>query len=255
MDSSESGYSRRAFLGTTLAGAAFERQTASAADARSGIDLRQLIARADLTYDKPVARSEEGIPIGNGRMGTLVWTTPTELRFQINRADVYANNSSSNSFFERNTDYCGGCGFVEIDFGAAGDEPFPAAGFPQHLSVYDGLLNIQGKGVTVSLLAWPAGDVMAIEIEDHRTDAPPVDVNLRMLRYASQYFGGKLEEFAREHIVTVQTRSHTAASQLLIEGDRILLTQEFREGEYYDKSAVAIGIVGTKGRPRIANET
>jgi len=28
------------------------------------------------------------MPVGNGRMGSLVWTTPTALRFQINRVDV-----------------------------------------------------------------------------------------------------------------------------------------------------------------------
>ena len=40
-------------------------------------DLGQLVSRADLDYDTPARRSEEGMPIGNGRMGSLVWTTPT----------------------------------------------------------------------------------------------------------------------------------------------------------------------------------
>lgn len=50
--------------------------------------LRQRISRSDLVYPRPVTRSEEGIPIGNGRMGTLVWTTTTKLRMQLNRVDV-----------------------------------------------------------------------------------------------------------------------------------------------------------------------
>jgi hypothetical protein len=40
------------------------------------INYEELVSRASLTYDKPVNRSEEGLPIGNGRMGSLVWTTP-----------------------------------------------------------------------------------------------------------------------------------------------------------------------------------
>ncbi len=48
-------------------------------------------------------------------MGTLVWTTPSQIRFQINRVNVYPNNYS-NSFFERNNDYCGGCAYIEIEF-------------------------------------------------------------------------------------------------------------------------------------------
>ena len=103
-----SNYSRRAFLGTGLAAAVAAQDSGAEAP-----DLRKLIAASDLIYDKPVPRSEEGMPVGNGRMGSLVWTTASELRFQINRPDVYANNCASNSFFERHNDYCGGCGFVE----------------------------------------------------------------------------------------------------------------------------------------------
>ena len=71
---------RRTFLATSVA--------ASTSAAQSGDDeLRRLISDADLVYNKPVPRSEEGMPIGNGRMGTLVWTTPESVRMQINRAD------------------------------------------------------------------------------------------------------------------------------------------------------------------------
>src|SRR4051794_2296863 len=55
-------------------------------------DRARLLARADLVYDSPAPRSEEGIPIGNGRMGSLVWTTPNAIRLQINRVDVYGND-------------------------------------------------------------------------------------------------------------------------------------------------------------------
>lgn len=65
------------------------------------LNYRKLLERADLSYDRPAARSEEGIPVGNGRMGSLVWTVPDALKFQINRVDVYGNDSYTNSFFER----------------------------------------------------------------------------------------------------------------------------------------------------------
>ncbi|TFG44838.1 MAG: hypothetical protein E4H40_08970, partial [Candidatus Brocadiia bacterium] len=65
------------------------------------VDYQKLISRSDLKYNKQVARSEEGLPVGNGRMGTLVWTTPSSLKFQINRVDVYANNRNTNSFNKR----------------------------------------------------------------------------------------------------------------------------------------------------------
>jgi hypothetical protein len=219
------------------------------------VNYRKLLARADLIYDRPPARSEEGIPVGNGRMGSLVWTTPDALKFQINRVDVYGNDSYTSSFFERHSDYCGGCGFVDIEFGDLGEDVFPTAGFVQRLSVYDGLLELSGKGVTARVLAWPEKDVMAVEIDDRRAAPEPVKINLRMLRFASQYFGQELEKFAANHTVAVQTRQHRADSQLIIQGDKIILTQEFREGDYVNRSAVAIGVTGRGAKPKFVNET
>jgi hypothetical protein len=223
---------RRTFLVSTVAASA-------AASPQPGDDgLRSLISDADLVYTQPVPRSEEGMPIGNGRMGTLVWTTPQSVRMQINRVDVYANDSYTNSFFERHNDYCGGCALVDIDFGR---EIFPESAFVQSLSVYDGLLKVN----SVEAVAWPEQDVIAFQVQ------APAEIGLRMLRAENKYYGGQLENMVRDHVVTVQTRSHTAASRLEIRGDCIVLTQEFREGNYCCKSAVAVG----KGRPRIANET
>src|SRR3954453_15536187 len=247
---SGSEISRRSLLLAPVAGALAQSTPTSTPD----VDFRVLISRADLAYEKPVERSEEGMPVGNGRMGSLVWTTPQQLRFQINRADVYANNSASTSFFERHNDYCGGCAYLDLDFGAAG-LPFPDSGFPQHLSVYDGALNIDGNDVSAQIFGWPARDVIAISLTDRRAAAPPVSATLRMLRYETKYFGGDLEKFARDHVVTVEKINHRAASRLVTQDGRIALTQEFREGEYCCKSAVAISVVGRKALPRIVNET
>ncbi|HVY94711.1 MAG TPA: hypothetical protein VHA14_18240, partial [Bryobacteraceae bacterium] len=246
--------SRRTFMAAAgLAPAALA--AANSAAPLTDVNFRKLISAADLVYDKPAPRSEEGIPIGNGRMGSLVWTTPTALHLQINRVDVYANDCTTNSFFERHNDYCGGCGYIDLDFGGEADEPFPESGFGQHLSVYDGELAIEAKGVRLRAAATPLSDVIAISVEDSRPQREPVAIVLRMLRYQTKYFGAKLEAYARDHVVNVETFSHTAASRLLIEEERIALTQEFREGGYYCKSAIAIGVSGSQSKARFVNET
>ena len=109
------------------------------------VDYHTLVSRADLIYDKPVSRSEEGIPVGNGRMGSLVWTTPAAIRLQINRVDVFACNCATNSFSQANTDYASGCGYVDIHLVDFGDDVFAGEAFRQHLAVYDGLMTVQGK--------------------------------------------------------------------------------------------------------------
>src|ERR1035437_11972 len=139
VDSNALQHTRRGFLATGLTATAL---SAASSPAQSGgsststlldVDFQKLASRADLVYDKPASRSEEGIPVGNGRMGSLVWTTPASLRFQINRVDVYGNNSYTNSFFERNNDYCAGWGYVDIEFAGA------VVVVAQHLSVFDGM--------------------------------------------------------------------------------------------------------------------
>src|SRR5580765_7999318 len=72
-----------------------------------------LVSRADLNYATPATRSEEGMLVGNGRMGSLVWTTPSALRFQINRSEVFAEDSSTFSFPEADSDYASGCGYLD----------------------------------------------------------------------------------------------------------------------------------------------
>lgn len=199
------------------------------------VDYRKLISRADLAYDTPVERSEEGQPIGNGRMGSLVWTIPSALKFQINRVDVFGNNSASNNFYERHTDYCGGIGYVDIDFG---EEVFTTPDFHQQLSCYDGLETVTGRAVETKVLAWHEQDVMAVLVSDDRKNSGPVFTNLRMLRLPEAKKG-----------------NHSAISKINIIGDKIVLTQEFREDDYYCGSAVVIGIMGGKGNAALTTET
>jgi hypothetical protein len=217
-------------------------------------DPRAVVSQGDLHYAGPVARSEDGLPLGNGRMGSLIWTTPTALRLQINRNDVQSMNKDTTSFFERNSDYMGGCGFVDVELEGVGAPVFGPAAGAQHLSIFDGRAVLQGAGLTARLVALPDTDVFAIELDDQRPDPGPVTVNLRMLRYASQY-SGDLEARTAAHQVTVRTRQHTATSQLHVRGDTVMLSQEFQEGGHLARSALAARMVGRPAQAEFANET
>ncbi|HEX8038276.1 MAG TPA: DUF5703 domain-containing protein [Chryseosolibacter sp.] len=200
------------------------------------VDYQQLVSAASLTYDEPVTRSEEGMPVGNGTMGSLVWTTSSALRFQLNRVDVFANNSGSNNFYERHTDYCGGIGFVDVDF--LDEETFVAGNFRQHLSPYDGLVTVEGNNVKARVLAWNEEDVMAIDVEDRRLHPTPRQIKLRTLRPPISKKG-----------------NHSAISEVKVIGNKIVLTQKFSEDKYYCSSAVVIGIIGRDVGGALENET
>lgn len=214
-----------------------------------------LVSRADLDYATPARRSEEGMPVGNGRMGSLVWTTPSALHLQINRCDVFAEDSSTVSFPQADSDYAAGCGDVDINLVETGDDVFVGKSFHQNLAVYDALMTAQGKGVTARVLAWPRRDVMAVEIDDERPQPEPVCVDLRMLRYQIQRVAGRNYELATNHAVLFQTAEHTALSKLDIRDGRVLLIQQFRENEFYDSSAVALSLIGRRSKAIYLNDS
>lgn len=219
------------------------------------VDYKSLVARADLTYTKPVDRSEEGLPVGNGRMGSLAWTTPDALKFQLNRVDVFAAGCNTRAFPRAGTDYASGCGLVDIRLGDVGDNVFGAPNFRQHLSVYDGVMTARGNDVTARVMAWQEGDALVVEIDDQREPSSPVHVDLRMLRYATQWMAGQNWALTSRHAAVVLSGPHSATSRLEIRGGRIILTQEFREGSFYNASAVAIGVVGRTSKAVYYNET
>ena len=218
-------------------------------------DYQKLVSRADLYYATPVVRSAEGIPVGNGRMGSLIWTTPRALHFQINDVDLFCMGNNTLSFPKGHTDYSSGCGSVDINLVDYGADIFTGNNFNQHLSVSDGLATATGNDIQSRTLAWNDGDVIATELDDQRSHPSAVNVDLRMLRYAVDYIGGKNFELSSNHAAQIRTGLHSATSKLEIRAGRILLIQEFREGDFYSASAVAIGVVGRKSKADYYNET
>src|SRR5207344_2089649 len=93
-----------------------------AGSALLNVDYKSLVGRADLDYAAPASRSEEGMPVGNGRMGSLVWTTPSQLKFQINHVNVYGIDCETDSFPVRHTDYASTCGYLDITLVDYGDD-------------------------------------------------------------------------------------------------------------------------------------
>lgn len=219
------------------------------------IDLARLVSRANLDYDQPATRSEEGMPIGNGTMGTLVWTTPDAVHLQVNRSDVHAVSCSTYSFPHAHTDYASGCGYVDIGFVDFGDDVFSGRAFHQHLDLYNALMTVRGSGITLRIVATNTPDVFAIEVEDRREQLPPINIDLRMLRYAMQYVPHRNFELSQQHAVMVRTNAHLATSRLEIRKGRIALAQMFEEGEFYCSSAIVIGVSGRPTKARHMNES
>ena len=178
---------------------------------------------ADLIWDRPVSHPVEGSPIGNGRMGTLVWTTPDALQFQINRVDVFAvNRNAAGAHAPGATDYGGGCGWVTV---SVGGEPFQAGpDFRQHLSLHDARCTVTGDGVTASCWVSAEDDVLVVTLTDVRERPRPVEVRLAMWCDPEVRHGA--------HVAAYSFRAIAGGS---------VVVRTFREADHYCSSAVAVG--------------
>jgi len=202
----------------------------------SPVNFRALASKSDLVYNDPVKTGEEGMPVGNGVMGTLVWTTPSALRYQLNRVDVFSNDETSNNFAQRNSDYCGGVGFLDIEFPGY-DEVFTGKDFHQKLSCYEAVVTTDGRQVRTETFVWSDGDVMAIKVLDNRNNLPVV-VRLRTLRPPVTNRG-----------------DHRAISTLKAEGaNQMTLTQTFSEKDYFCRSVMAVTVSGAEAKVWQAND-
>ncbi len=206
------------------------------------VDFRALIGRADLNYARPVEHPVQGHPIGNGRTGTMVWTTPGAIHYQINRSDLFSVNKHHAGDYADPADHCCACAQVTVEVGGApfaGDSP----DFRQRLSLYEAQCEVRGGGLTVrSFVA--AGDelsestdILVVEVEDERASPQPLRLTLSMWRAQEVRTGNHLALYA------FAEDSFGAQGE---DSDRLTLTQQFTEGDHYCASAVSATADGAR---------
>jgi hypothetical protein len=185
--------------------------------------------KSELIYEQPAASPDAGHSIGNGRMGTMVWTSPEAVHLQINRADVFAVNRDHQGMPGQRgstTDYCGGIAGIVVQVGG---QPFAPGGtsFRQRLSLENAECVIEAGGLQVRCFVSADTDVLVIEVDDRRASPQPLKVLVSRLR--------KPEIIAGENIAT--STFHEVPGH-------IVLTQRFRERDYHNASALAVAAPG-----------
>ncbi len=213
------------------------------------LNRRDLVSRADLHYRGTVKRREGGFPIGDGQMGAMLFSSPSALKFALNRCDVFAANSYTNSFNRRHSDYGYGVGFVDVDFVDYGEDVF-GEDTVQHLGLYEACANVQGRGVCARVFAEAQSGALCVRVKDDRDYCGSVQVKVDMMR-PSEY----------------RVLSNLAASRLTMEKrsgqnkpDTVVLKQEFTETDertgsrYYCASALAVWAEGCDVTLRMNNE-
>ena len=194
-------------------------------------EVRQYLVDHEATTERvfDFYRFPESRPIGNGRMGTMVWTSPAAVHLQINRVDVFAvNRDHQGQPGQRGstTDYCGGIAGVVVHIGG---QPFAPGqeSFRQRLSLENAECTIEGKGLEVRCFISADSDLLVMEVDDRRESPQPLKATVSMLRNPE-----------------VRTGEQIATSTFIEDPSRIVLRQRFRERDYHNASAVVAAVAG-----------
>ena len=169
------------------------------------VDYAALVSKADADGSKIA-----GLPIGNGRLATVVRTADgNSLLMFMNHADVFAFRSSSESTRDMHATYANCCGLVQIQLGAGALDKQPVQ---KRLRVYDAVAEVAAPEVRVRTFMWHRKDVLAVEITDERSVPREIMVDLCMIRPKDDVSG-----------------PHSAKSTVAADGQDIELAQAFIE--------------------------
>ena len=143
------------------------------------MDYARFLAPIDLHFTKPT-NPIEGIPLGNGKMGSLVWVdkSGSSLQFNFGRPDVFYRGSATTTWTE-NSHIDGNSKVGHVDINFAGN-PFINTCI-QHLHAYDGYESLEGAGVSARIVAWRDHDVFAIEVTDNRSSPSEITIDLKKI--------------------------------------------------------------------------
>ena len=196
---------------------------------------RGRVSRSNLVYDQPASRPEAGQPIGNGRMGTMVWTSPEALHLQIHRNDVFAVNRDHAGPRDGTADYCGGIARVTVHVGsqcfAGGDRKFR-----QELSLENAECVVATADLSIHTFVCAVADVLVLEIDDQRASPEAIQVSVAMLRPPE-----------------VITGEHTATTGFVDDPNHLVMWQRFREQDHHNTSALHVGLA--EGEPASVEPT
>lgn len=153
------------------------------------------VSRHDLVYDNPPLDPTQGLPLGNGEIGALLWCESTKIVIAVNKSDLW--DDSPNDRFgnwkhdeeERSTCLRHACR-INIDFTLPVFDPFYLESFSARLSIADGCFHLSsesvfGKVLLNGFIDWHSGAFVVDVVTDLNEE---VDVCTTLERFGSRTF-------------------------------------------------------------------
>jgi hypothetical protein len=130
---------------------------------RLAVDMPAYMSKHQIAFNSPITDSTRGVPLGNGRVGAMIWNT-NGLTMQVSGVDASPQGELSAGRIKFNTN-------PAIDANSSK--------FQEVLSLYDGSLDIQYvDGRAITLFGIPNSEVIGIHVVDARTNVQSATLDL-----------------------------------------------------------------------------
>ncbi|MCA1218970.1 glycosyl hydrolase family 95 catalytic domain-containing protein [Streptomyces sp. 8L] len=149
----------------TAAPAAATDAAFNSATGALNVDYANYLAKHDIVYNRPNTDPDDGLTVGNGRVGAMAWQQ-NGLTMQVSGVD-----SSEQTAF--------GAGDVNLATTPAMDSGYST--YQQRLSLYNGTLTTKyDTDRTVTVMGKPDSEVMGIHVDDKRSGVSAITLNLSL---------------------------------------------------------------------------
>ena len=148
------------------------------------MDVREYLRRHDVVFKSPMRHPSEALPVGNGDLAAMVWTTDDGLEMQINKSDLWTCPDEESPMMLRNA------ARVKVDFGVPCNDFLYLKDFDCRLSLADAEARFMTETPFVKLdtAVYAAQDSNVLVIETESEYDGELTVRLSAERYGSRSF-------------------------------------------------------------------
>jgi len=182
------------------------------------------VSRHDLVYNNPPLDPTQGLPIGNGEIGALVWCEPTRVVIAVNKSDLWDDSPKDRfSNWKHDEEEYSTClrhaSRINIDFALPVFDPFYLKSFSARLSISDGCFHLNSESVfgrvfLDGFVDWHSGALIVNVLSDLNES---VDVRTTLERFGSRTFSHWYQLIRRDPTVGLQgTKSSVSDTTLYI---------------------------------------
>jgi alpha-L-fucosidase 2 len=189
----------------------------------------QRVSQHDIVYLSPPDDSMQGLPIGNGDVGALLWTDGRYVHLAVNKVDTWDDGperpfESWDAKQEENQTALRGCGKITLDFGLPMWDTLYLSDFKGRVSLSDATAKLRAESpfgsAEINAYVSRPHNVLVLRTETQMKE--PVGQQVTLERFGSRTFGHWYSQVNRDPSLGL---SGTVTE---IQNGRIILRQQFK---------------------------